>query len=65
MMSRRGFGRGLALDATASFAVLLPGASQALTPRRGGTLTMIIQPEPPVLVTLAHTAMIADVWINA
>ncbi|WP_244537276.1 ABC transporter substrate-binding protein [Methylobacterium pseudosasicola] len=56
MMSRRGFGRGLALGATASFAALIPGAARALAPRRGGTLTMIIQPEPPVLVTLAHTA---------
>ena len=30
--------------------------SQAAEPRRGGTLNLVIQPEPPILVSLTHTA---------
>ncbi|MGY2047869.1 ABC transporter substrate-binding protein [Methylobacterium sp. JK268] len=31
-------------------------AARAAAPRRGGTLVMVIQPEPPILVSLTHTA---------
>ncbi|WP_316233679.1 ABC transporter substrate-binding protein [Bradyrhizobium sp. SZCCHNPS2010] len=31
-------------------------ASRAAAPRRGGTLNLVIQPEPPILVSLTHTA---------
>jgi peptide/nickel transport system substrate-binding protein len=55
---RRRFSQGLALSAMAGLTDLagLAAARAQTTPRRGGTLSMVIQPEPPVLVTLAHTA---------
>ncbi len=56
ILSRRSFGHGLAAGALIGWAGT-PGPAQASgQPRRGGTLNMIIQPEPPVLVSLAHTA---------
>jgi hypothetical protein len=49
---RRRFSQGLALSAMAGLTDLAGLAARAQpTPRRGGTLSMVIQPEPPVLVT--------------
>ncbi len=50
-LTRRHVTAGLAAG---SLALAIP--ARAGTPRRGGTLTMVIQPEPPTLVSLTHTA---------
>jgi peptide/nickel transport system substrate-binding protein len=50
-LTRRRFTGGLAAGALG-----LARPARAGTPRRGGTLTMVIQPEPPTLVSLTHTA---------
>lgn len=56
-ITRRNLNRGIALGAAAGWAGALAGPTRAdATPKRGGTLNMIIQPEPPVLVSVAHTA---------
>jgi peptide/nickel transport system substrate-binding protein len=43
--------------AVAGLAVIDPfGRGRAAIPRHGGTLTVLIDPEPPVLTTIAHSA---------
>ncbi|GJD48344.1 Glutathione-binding protein GsiB [Methylobacterium crusticola] len=60
ILSRRRFAGGLgagALQAAAGLALpARPSPARAGAPRRGGTLTVVIQPEPPTLVSLTHTA---------
>jgi ABC-type transport system substrate-binding protein len=52
---RRRFTQGLAVGAVAGLTDLAGLAARAqAAPKRGGTLSMVIPPEPPVLVTLAH-----------
>lgn len=46
-----------ALFATAGAALLpTPGRGDAPAPQRGGTLNLLVEPEPPTLSTIAHTA---------
>lgn len=70
-IDRRGFlqgGTGLALSGLTGLAGLGPawaqGPSSGGTPVRGGTLTVLIDPEPPTLTTIAHSAG-ASVLISA
>ena len=62
-LSRRGLIGAAALAGTLPLAAARPGLT-AETPRRGGTLTALIDPEPPVLTTIAHTAG-ASVYVSA
>jgi peptide/nickel transport system substrate-binding protein len=52
--TRRGF---LGAAAAAGLPLFVPASrSWAQAPRHGGTLTVLIDPEPPVLTTIAHSA---------
>ncbi len=44
------------LGAGAALGLVWPGPLQAATPKRGGTLTLLIAAEPPTLTSVAHTA---------
>lgn len=56
-LRRRRFSQGLAVSAMAGLTSFAGIAAPALRPpRRGGVLNMLIQPEPPILVSLTHSA---------
>lgn len=53
--TRRQFNQGIGIGLIAA-SLGDARSSHAETPRRGGTLNLVIQPEPPTLVSLTHTA---------
>jgi len=49
--------KGLVFGSASAFAMAAPRRARATNEaRRGGTLNIVIQPEPPILVSLTHTA---------
>lgn len=57
-------GAGLGLTGLVSLPVWAQARAEGTTPTRGGTLTVLIDPEPPTLTTIAHSAG-ASVLISA
>lgn len=55
-LSRRALVQGAAVLGWPALWPRRASAQDAGTPRRGGTLTMLLFPEPPTLTTIAHTA---------
>lgn len=53
-VTRRDFTQGLVLGAVTATGA--PRMAYAAEPQRGGTLNLVIQPEPPILVSLTHSA---------
>lgn len=54
--SRRQVAKALLASGVAAGSIAPRQLLAAEEPRRGGTLNAVIQPEPPILVSLAHTA---------